>query len=221
MRLALYGAMTSAALLLLASGAAAPPANACGFDGILSDGFSAEHPKSIAVAFAISDAVTAGIVDKAALAPIVPGSQGYWRAVGRINRFHQLLSATSVSGAQSPSISLLFIDSKLWARFSPKPQGYELQVHTSGASPEDIVIVTSEAILAAVLDGTVSAQKALDLGLIALDGNQDATEAMRHFVALATDRARASAVTGSLARPFRFFGRSSGPIDETIDRRKF
>ena len=78
MRLALYGAMTSAALLLLVSGAAAPPANACGFDGILGDGFSAEHPKSIAVAFAISDAVTAGIVDKAALAPIVPGSQGYW-----------------------------------------------------------------------------------------------------------------------------------------------
>ena len=87
--------------------------------------------------------------------------------MGRINKFYQLLSAASVGGAQSPSVSLLFIDSKLWARFSPGPQGYELQVHTSGALPEDIVIVTSEAILAAVLDGTMLAQKALDLGLIA------------------------------------------------------
>ena len=98
---------------------------------------------------------------------------------------------------QSPSISLLFIDSKLWAKFSPGPQGYELQVHTSGASPEDIVIVTSEPILAAVLDGTMPAQKALDLGLIAIDGKQDEAEAMRHVVVAATDRARASAVAGS------------------------
>ena len=173
MRSALYGLMTAAALLLLASGAAAPPSIACGFDGILGDGFSAEHPKSIAVAFAISDAVTAGVVDKAAIAPIVPGSQGYWRAVGRINSFRRLLSAASVGGTQSQSISLLFIDSKLWSRFSPGPQGYELQVHTTGASPEDVVIVTSEAILAAVLDGTMPAQKALDLGLIAIDGKQD------------------------------------------------
>ena len=99
-----------------------------------------------------------------------------------------------------PSISLLFIDSKLWARFSPGPQGYELQVHTSGASPEDIVIVTSETILAAVLDGTMSAQKALDLGLIAIDGKQDEAEAMRHVVVAAMDRARVGAVAASPQR---------------------
>ena len=185
---------------------AAPPAIACGFDGLLGDGFSAEHPKSIAVAFAISDAVTAGIVDKAALAPIVPGSQGYWRAVGRINTFQRLLSAASTGGTPAPSISLLFIDSKLWSKFSPGPQGYELQVHTSGASPEDIVIVTSETILAAVLDGTMPAQKALDLGLIAIDGKQDDAEAMRHAVVAATDRARTSAVAAMPAMPIRLFG---------------
>ena len=205
MRSSLNG-IAAAALLLLVSGAATLPSFACGFDGILGDGFSAENPKSIAVAFAISDAVTAGIVDKAVIAPIVPGSQGYWRAVGRINKLRQLLSASSVSGTWSPSISLLFIDSKLWARFSPKLQGFELQVHTSGPSPEDVVIVTSEAILAAVLDGTVSAQKALDLGLIAFDGAQDETEAMRNVVVAATDRAHTTAVAGSPAIPVRFFG---------------
>jgi hypothetical protein len=198
--------MTSAALLLLVSGAAAPPVTACGFDGILGDGFSAEHPKSIAVAFAISDAVAAGIVDKTALAPIVTGSQGYWRAVGRINAFQRLLSAASMSSAQSQSISLLFIDSKLWARYSPGPKGYELQVHTSGASPDDIVIVTSEAILAAVLDGAMTAQKALDLGLIAIDGKPDEAGEVRTVVVTATDRTRTSVVGGGPAMPVRFFG---------------
>ena len=207
MRSGIYGITTAAALLLLASGVATPPSFACGFDGILGDGFSAEHPKSIAVAFAISDAVTAGIVDKAALAPIVPGSQGYWRAVGRINAFQRLLSVVSGGGRQSSSsISLLFINSKLWARFSPGPQGYELQVHTSGASPQDIVIVTSETILAAVLDGAMSAQKAFDLGLIAIDGNRDEAEAMRHIVVVATDRARVGAVAASPTTLIRFFG---------------
>ncbi len=206
MRSSLYG-LTAAALLLLASGAAAPPSLACGFDGIMGDGFSAEHPKSIAVAFAIGDAVTAGIVDKAAIAPIVPGSQGYWRAVGRINAFQRLLSAASVSGTQSQSISLLFIDSKLRARFSPGPQGYELKVHTSGASPEDIVIVTSETILAAVLDGTMSAQKALDLGLIAIDGKPEEAQATRHGIVAAMDRAGTAGVfAGSPATPIRLFG---------------
>ena len=79
-------------------------------------------------------------------------------------------------------------------------------MHTSGALPEDIVIVTSEAILAAVLDGTMLAQKALDLGLIALDGKQDEIEAMRNAVVAATDRAHTSAVAGSPAIPVRFFG---------------
>lgn len=76
--------ITATALLLLTAGMATSPSIACGFDGILGDGFSAEHPRSIAVAFAISDAVAAGIVDKTAVTPIVPGSSGYWRAVGRI-----------------------------------------------------------------------------------------------------------------------------------------
>lgn len=206
MRSILYGISTAAVLLLLASGVAVPPSFACGFDGLLGDGFSAEHPKSIAVAFAISDAVAAGIVDKTAMAPIDPGSRGYWRAVGHISSLQRLLSATGDTGAQPPSISLLFIDSKLWSRFSPGPNGYELQVHTSGASEDDIVIVTSETVLAAVLDGTLQARKALDLGLIAIDGRHDQAEAMCHVILAATGHPRAGVVAGSPAASIRLFG---------------
>lgn len=205
MRLVLHG-ITATALLLLTSGMAPPPSIACGFDGILGDGFSAEHPRSIAVALAISDAVAAGIVDKAAVAPIVPGSSGYWRAVGRIGTFHRLLAAARSGDAGAPAISLLFIDSKLWARITPGPQGYALQVHAPGAHPGDVVIVTSEAILAAVLDGTMAAQRALDLGLIAIDGAPDQTAATRDLVVGATGRVHDVAVTGRPATLVRAFG---------------
>lgn len=204
MRSIIHG--TAAVLLLLTSGLAAPPSFACGFDGILGDGFSAEHPRSIAVAFAISDAVAAGIVDKAAVAPIVPGSSGYWRAVGRIGAFHGVLAAANVGGAHAQGISLLFIDSKLWARLAPGPQSYALQVHAPGAFPGDVVIVTSEAILAAVLDGTLTAQRALDLGLIAIEGEPDEAPAIRDLVISATDRAHGVPVTGRPATLVRAFG---------------
>lgn len=204
MRSASQIAVTSAVLLLLGSGG--PPTFACGFDGLLGDGFSATHPKSIPVAFAIADVVTAGIVDKVAVAPIVPGSAGYWRAVGRLSTFQRLLSAENPSGAQPANISLLFIDSQLWARFSSGPQGYDLQVHTSGPSPNDVVIVTIETILAGVIDGTMQAQKALDVGLIAIDGKEDQVEMMRSIMVTATDRTHIGIVAGSFATPIRFFG---------------
>ena len=188
MRSAFRIATTAAVLLFL--GAGASPAKACGFDGLLGDGFSAAHPRSMAVAFAISDAVAAGIIDKSAVSPIVPGSAGYWHAVGRLNAFQQLLSSTLTVGAQSPNISILFIDSKLWARLSPARQNYELQVHTSGAAPEDIVIVTSQAVLSAVLDGTLQAQTALDLGLIAVEGQQNEAEVTRRAMVGTTNYAR-------------------------------
>ncbi|MFG1305557.1 hypothetical protein V5F34_15655 [Xanthobacter autotrophicus] len=198
--------ITATALLLLTAGMVTSPSIACGFDGILGDGFSAEHPRSIAVAFAISDAVAAGIVDKTAVTPIVPGSSGYWRAVGRISALHRLFAAASIADGDAPAISLLFIDSKLWARFSPEPQGYALQVHAPGASPGDVVIVTSEAILAAVLDGTMAAKRALDLGLIAIDGEPNRTAATRDLLVSAADRVKGVAVTGAPATLVRAFG---------------
>lgn len=206
MRSVLYGITTAAALLLLSSGVAAPPSFACGFDGLLGDGFSAEHPKSIAVAFAISDAVAGGIVSKTAMAPTVQGSQGYWRAVGRIRSFQNLLSASGIVGAEAPGISLLFVDSKLWSKLTPSPQGYALEVHTSGASPEDVVVVTSETIFASVLDGSMPIEKALDLGLVVIDGKQDKTAALRTTMLTAADRAKAGVVPASPAMPIRLFG---------------
>ena len=57
-----------------------------------------------------------------------------------------------------------------------------------------------------MLDGRLEVQKALDLGLIAIDGKQDQTEAIRHILLAATDRARTGVVAGNRAMPIRLFG---------------
>jgi hypothetical protein len=158
------------------------------------------------VYFAIVDAVEQGVLDRAAFQPIAPGSSGYWRAVGRMNSLHRLLSAASASQPTAP-ISLLFIESNLWARFEPGPQGLGIALHTPGARDGDAVIFTSEAGLAAVLDGRLPAKAALDRGLIAV-GGPNSDDRTKDLILAALD-APESPAAGTLSRqgaPARFFG---------------
>jgi hypothetical protein len=149
--------------------ALAPMALACGFDGLLGDQFSAQHGKSLPVAFAINDAVASGAFDKDALAPIEPGQKGYWRAMTRLQRFAQLLAET-VDRDKLPAISVLLIDSRLWTRLRPALGGYEIEAHAPRPAPNDVVIVTNEFVLSGMIEGRLSPLRALDLGVVALDG---------------------------------------------------
>jgi len=140
---------TAALVLVLACGAA----EACGFHGALGDGFSALHPRSLQVAFAVQDAVETGIVDKPS---VTPGS--YARAALRLGAVQRRLS-----GSAAP-ISILLVDSGLWTRLDP------LAVHAEGPRPGDVVVLTGEPVLAAMLEGRLPVADAIDRGLVVIDG---------------------------------------------------
>jgi hypothetical protein len=203
-------AFVAAMLCLLASGPA-PPAGACAFDGgasadLFGGGFEARTPQSSAVYFAIIDAVEQGVIERSAFPPIVPGPEGYWRAVSRLNSIAQRLSAGAKSSTQpGPAISLVFIESDLWARLEPGPHGFAVTPHISGAREGDAVVVTSEGAIGAVLDGRLPAKVALDRGLIAINGKPAAGETLRELMIAALGEASASATTGA-REPMRLFG---------------
>jgi len=146
-------------------------AMACGFDGLLGDQFSAQHPKSLLVAMAISDAVAKGFIDRGAVAPVAPGQQGYWRAMARLERFAALLARKS-DPVRLPNVSILLIDSRLWTRLSRGAAHYGMEAHLSGPATGDVVIVTNEFILAALNEGTLTPRRAFDLGIVAVDGDK-------------------------------------------------
>src|SRR5262245_49028990 len=208
MLLHLRPTLVMAALLMPLCGSPAPPAAACAFDsggaGLVDGNFVAANPQASTVYFAIVDAVEQGVLDRAAFQPIAPGSSGYWRAVGRLNGLHRLLSAVSVPQAASP-MSLQFIESNLWARFTPGPRGMDISVHTPGAGDGDVVILTSEPGLAAVLDGRLPVQVALDRGLIAVEGTNSTSDKVRELILAALDAADSS-TAGGRGAPVRFFG---------------
>ena len=168
------GAFVASAILLGSTGQAV----ACGFDGLLGNSFAAQHPRSIEVAFAIHDAVAAGAIDRSALDPVVPGPTGYWRAVGRIDAFQRRLA---VAGVTAP-VAILLIDSALWSRLVPGTRGFDIDVHVDGSEPGDVVIVTSEAVLAALIEGHLTIDDTIARGLLAFDGGHDDATQVRSLL---------------------------------------
>jgi hypothetical protein len=211
----LRSAVSLVAMLVLLTGAPAPPVRACAFDGgaaagLFDGSFEALYPKSSVVYFAIMDAIDQGVLDRSEFQTIVPGPSGYWRAVGRLESIQERLSAVS-SGWSQPeaAISVVFIESNLWARLEPGPRRWELTVHTLGAREGNLVVVTSEGGIAAVMDGRLSAKVAFDRGLIAIDGDELRRNAVQEFfvTAFGPVASSSSGPRGARnARPVRFFG---------------
>jgi hypothetical protein len=136
------------------------------------------HAGSLDVAVAMRKAFDDGLMEQPDASPAELGQAGYWAAVRRLDRLQALLAA-SPAAASLPATSLVFIESALWARVAPAPAGVDLQVHTDAAAAGDLVLVTGESVLAAMLDGQLSAETAFDRGLILLDGDPDAAAALR------------------------------------------
>jgi hypothetical protein len=208
------GLVSIAGAVMLLSGAPHSRALACAFDGgasagLFDGGFEAKYPKSSEVYFAIADAIDQGVLERSQFEAVVPGPSGYWRAAGRLKSIQQRLSSVAELVLRPErAIAVVLIESDLWARFEPGPQGFELILHTPGARDGDLVVVTSEGSLAAILDGRLSPEVALDRHLIVIDGEAPTREAARRLLLAAFDAAPSSrsAGTGGRAAPTRFFG---------------
>ena len=185
---------------LLLSGAVGP-ASPCGFDGPLGNNFSAMHPKSIGVALAVRDAVVAGVIEPAA-DPAVAGRAGYWRAVGHLTALQRALSSAPTE--RPMPVSVLFIDSGLWSRLTPAMNGFAMDVHTDGAKESDVVVVTSEPVLTAILDKRLPVADALERGLLTVEG--DPADAMRRLIAKALDTPARPVASGVETGAARMFG---------------
>ena len=151
-----------------------PPAVSCGFHGLIEGNWTPLHPKSIDVAVAGRAAADKGVVESSLLDPKSSGPLGYLRASNRLRRLASALEnaagATGASAGAAPSLSLLLVESGLWTRFSRTPQGYAAQIHVPGAQAGDAIAVTSEAVIAAILEGRIGAADAMGRSLLVFDG---------------------------------------------------
>jgi len=144
----------------LAALVAAAPASACGYHSTLPD-LAAAHSRSIEVALAVR-----GALDRGELKPLegVPPALGYLRAMRMLRDFQAMVPA--LAQARGGSVAVLLVDSGLWSRYTIEADGAKLEVHVGGPKEGEPVMVTSEAVVRALLDGTLEPARAARSGAL-------------------------------------------------------
>lgn len=151
------------ALLLSLALHVAAPAAACGLHGSGPD-LAVAHPRSLDLAFALSDAYR--VAELQALEPVPPilqlmRSQKTLRAL-----LPRLAELTPAPSQQRPTLALLLVESGLWSRVVWSEQGLSLQQHVAGPLPDEPVLLSSEAVLSAIAAERLSPARASALGLL-------------------------------------------------------
>jgi hypothetical protein len=156
---------------------------ACGYHGSLGDGFSAQHPRSIDVALAVREAIDRGALAK--LAPL-PGFLALTRANTTLERFREALATGLQDDNARGNTALLLVEAGLWTRYYVDNDRLMSEPHVSGPISGDIVIVTAEPVMQALLSGHMSIGQAIGGGLLVIADNtgrmqQTATALYRAF----------------------------------------
>jgi len=154
------------AMLLGVVGQAAPSA-ACGYHGGLGNSLTPVHPRSIEVAIAIRDSLDRQVIEAPPRLPALTqfASIGRW-----LEQLRQRLAAGADPEAPPPPIALVLIESRLWARYSMHDGKLSLASHVEGPAAGDIVVLTGEPVLKGLFDGSISAERAIADGILAVDG---------------------------------------------------
>lgn len=138
----------------------------CGYDALYPNPFEQSWPGTVNIAMA-----TATAVSREQLPPLaaLTGEAGFTRSQAWLQTLKSRLQQAGVGGG----ISILLIDSGLWSRVRGK-ESLLLQLHTSGPNPKDRVMLLSEAAINAMLNGSLTIEQGLQLGVVELqrDDNQ-------------------------------------------------
>ena len=139
---------------------------ACNYHSQQKGGPTALHPRSLDVTFALGDATESGILHAKAAVPSNDDMYAHRRALQRLQRFGNALATTADEGASS--FSLLLVENGLWSRHRTTSEGVTFQIRDDGARPDDTVVITGEAVMAAMDAGDLATDVALERGLIVI-----------------------------------------------------
>jgi hypothetical protein len=112
----------------------------------------------------------------------------FHRAARLLERFGQEWLGQG-SEADPIVFSMVLVEPMLWTRFSLRGEKVVTSVHIAGPEPGGPVIVTSTAALKAIVDHDLTGRRAVDLGLIRIYGEVDASRRVPEMITeYTTDR---------------------------------
>jgi len=198
------------ALLLAAALAAAPSAQACGYHdasklnlGML----NLAYPDALYVRTAVWMAQRDGVIaaDLGPPAGELPraGQADIYRllrTVGALGHLRNRLE-TALDGRPLPAFAIVLMKPMLWSRFEAAGSEMTLQAHAAGPAASDVVIVTDEPVVDALLDGRLGSRDAQARGLVRFYGSPaEVASVSSLFDRLTAERAAAAVVPGDAAK---------------------
>lgn len=170
------GLRKGVAVLVILAGMLSGSARGCGYDAQIGGGISMAHAASVPVAMAVGDAVSAGRLSL--LAEVAP-PLALMRANGAMRAFAAVLKP---GAGALPPVALVLIEAHLWGRITSAPDGTRFEPHVAGPAAGDVIVVTAEPALKALLDGRMTWEAALAAGLVVVDGPSEGRDRLARFL---------------------------------------
>ncbi|KFC62378.1 hypothetical protein FG93_06078 [Bosea sp. LC85] len=130
------------------------------------------YPEALHVTSAVWRAQLDGAIARDDRPAAARALTGYRKAAADLGALRDRLSAT-MDGEAPPTFSILLIGPMLWTRFAPAQHGLGVVTHVEGAQTSDIVIVTDEPVVTALVSGRITPLAARQQGLLRLYGTRD------------------------------------------------
>lgn len=177
---------------------------ACGYDNpqsIALGSLNWIYPDALYVRTAVLQAERTGL-----LPPGNPGAQSgpfaFHRATSAMKSFGAHLADPRLAET-STAISVVLIPQVMWTRFEVGPEGVTVQGHAEGPLDGDVVIVTEEKVVRALVDQKLNSATAEENGLLRFYGNP------KHIAKVRTALTSAGQVDQPL--PMRSLGTDRAP----------
>jgi hypothetical protein len=87
------------------------------------------------------------------------------------------------AAAGLPSIAIVLVEAHLWGRTAAGPQGPRFTPHVAGPYVGDVIVVTGEPALDALVAGRITWEAAVASGIVVVDGPRDARERLATMLA--------------------------------------
>jgi len=148
------------------------------------------YPKALYVTSAVWRAQQENIVARDDRSPAVRALLGYQLAVRKLAALRERL--VGAEAARAPSFAIVLLGPMLWTRYERAPGGLSMTPHVDGPKTGDVVMVTDEPVIEAMVEDRLTSTDALELGLIRYYGEQDSISALSDWLAASLRKAGAA-----------------------------
>ena len=167
--------MKTASLLLITIAIIIPiysgTAHGCGLEPGINGGINISYPGSIDIAVAVAKARHDGILPAAT--DITQSNEVHLQdLLADLGRLQDRLNEAQneIADNNTASFSLVLVGPGLWSHFYMTAGGVLANYHTNGPIEDKVVVLTHASVLRAMLSGSLSIERATELGLIAYSG---------------------------------------------------